>query len=119
MARRLRRACEAGHVPTHDSLVTMVHRWERAGLRGERYELLYARALGISPDELANGPAGPGVSSVPPVVGSEDGDDPVKRREFGMAALGALAGTLVPLDKASASVSMSHVAGLRHLAGEL
>ena len=66
------------------------------GMRIERYALLYAKALGVSPDDLASGPAKPAVSSVLPGVGSEVGDDPVKRREFGIVALGALAGAVVP-----------------------
>ena len=46
MARRMR-ACRHGQpVPVHDALVRMVWRWERLGLKTERYELLY-RALGF------------------------------------------------------------------------
>jgi hypothetical protein len=57
MARRLRQAAGGGDpsLPTHDSMLRMVHRWEREGLdasRSERYELLYAKAFGISPEEL-------------------------------------------------------------------
>src|SRR6266566_1752446 len=63
MARRLRRAAKDDPVPTHDALVRMIRRWEREGLRTERYELLYAAALQIEPDRLADGPA-------------EDGGDP-------------------------------------------
>jgi hypothetical protein len=70
MARRLRRAAQDGHVPTHESLVNMVYRWEREGLSTERYQLLYARALAVGPDDLARGPltspAGPMPPSAPP-----------------------------------------------------
>jgi hypothetical protein len=45
-ARRLRRAASDGQVPVHDALVRMIWRWERLGLKTERYELLY-RALGF------------------------------------------------------------------------
>jgi hypothetical protein len=58
MAANLRRASTDGQVPDQDSLKRMVWRWERGGLSAERYELLYARALGIDPDELAGGPPG-------------------------------------------------------------
>jgi transcriptional regulator with XRE-family HTH domain len=66
MARRLRFAADGGAVPEPDSLKRMIWRWEREGLRNERYELLYARALGVSPDDLPVGPAKPGVSALPP-----------------------------------------------------
>ena len=69
MARRLRRAAGNSAVPEPGSLKRMIWRWEREGLRNERYELLYARALSISPDELASGPAGPGAAAFPPVQG--------------------------------------------------
>lgn len=53
MARRLRRAAGDDPLPDHDNLVRMVRRWERGTYRtSERYELLYATALGIRPDEL-------------------------------------------------------------------
>lgn len=45
-ARRLRHAAVDGQVPVHDALVRMIWRWERLGLKTERYELLY-RALGF------------------------------------------------------------------------
>lgn len=83
MARRLRKAAVNSALPEPDSLKRMIWRWEREGLRSERYELLYAQALGVSPDDLAIGPAELKVSSLLPEVGSEDGDDPVRRREFG------------------------------------
>lgn len=49
LARELRRAAGDDHVPVHDALVRMIRRWEREGLRTERYELLY-RSLGFSED---------------------------------------------------------------------
>jgi hypothetical protein len=56
MARRLRRAAGGDSVPVHDALVRMVRRWEREGLRTERYQLLYCAALSIVSGNLANGP---------------------------------------------------------------
>jgi hypothetical protein len=117
-ARRLRVAA-GGAVPESASLRRMVWRWEREGLRNERYELLYAKALGIPPDDLGAGPAAPGVSSLLPVVGGEDGDGPVKRREFGVVALGALAGAVVPASRVPASVSAEHLRSLREAAAGL
>jgi transcriptional regulator with XRE-family HTH domain len=119
MAGRLRKAAVSGHVPTHDSLITMVRRWERTGLSTERYELLYAKALGISPDDLAAAPARPKASSLTIVGAGEDGDDPVKRREFGFAALGALAGAAGPSLRIPESVSARHVQDLQTVASEL
>ncbi len=57
MARQLRRAAGSDPMPAHDSLVRMVRGWE-AGRHaaGERYELLYAAALGISPEQIHCGP---------------------------------------------------------------
>jgi hypothetical protein len=54
-ARQLRRAAVDGQVPVHDALVRMIWRWERLGLKTERYELLY-RALGFD-DASAAPPA--------------------------------------------------------------
>jgi hypothetical protein len=56
-ARRLRRAAVDDQMPVHDALVRMIWRWERLGLKTERYELLY-RVLGLndarpSPPEVA------------------------------------------------------------------
>src|SRR6266700_3654875 len=97
MARQLRGAARELRQPAaeHGGLVRMVYSWERGDHDvSERYALLYAKALGVSPDDLASGPVKPGVSSLLPVAGSEDGDDPVDRREFGIAAMGLLAGRL-------------------------
>jgi hypothetical protein len=57
MAANIRKAAD-GRVPDHDSLKRMVWRWEKEGLTAERYGLLYARALGIDPGDLAGGPPG-------------------------------------------------------------
>jgi hypothetical protein len=54
-ARRLRHAAADSQVPVHDALVRMIWRWERLGLKTERYELLY-RALGF--DETQASPPG-------------------------------------------------------------
>ncbi len=57
MARRLRRTAGGDPMPAHDSLVRQIRGWERGDHQlSERHELLYARALGISPGELAHGP---------------------------------------------------------------
>ena len=53
LAREMRRAAGSDPVPVHDALVRMIRRWEREGLRTERYELLY-RSLGFDD-------AGPGL----------------------------------------------------------
>jgi transcriptional regulator with XRE-family HTH domain len=119
MARRLRVAAGGSALPEPDSLRRMVWRWEREGLRNERYELLYARALRIPPDDLAGSAVGPRVSSLLPAGGGEDGDDPVKRREFGMATLGALAGIVVPSAGVEGPVSIEHVGALRRVVAEL
>ena len=54
-ARRLRQAAADGQVPVHDALVRMIWRWERLGLKTERYELLY-RALGFDDEPRASAP---------------------------------------------------------------
>lgn len=113
MARKVRKAVHDGHVPTHESLVNMVYRWEREGLSTERYQLLYARALGIAPDDLAGGPLPAPVSSVPSADDDRDGGDLVNRREFGMTAVGMLAGGLIAPARVPASVSAEHVRSLR------
>jgi hypothetical protein len=96
----------------------MVRRWEGVGLSTERYELLYARALGISPEDLASGPAVTGALSPLTELGSsKDGEDPVKRREFGFTAMGVLAGSLVPSQRVS--VSPEHIRELRRASEEL
>jgi hypothetical protein len=119
MARRLRQAGADGHVPAHDSMVRMAYRWERVGLTIERYELLYARALGIAPEDLAAGPLPSLVLSLSPIDDGGEGDDPVNRREFSLGALGLLAGTLVPSAGIPESVSPEHVDILQRAAAEL
>lgn len=64
MARRMRRAAGDDPVPVHDALVRMIRRWERLGLKTERYELLYAAALSAGTDAgvPSTGPdPGPGI----------------------------------------------------------
>jgi hypothetical protein len=93
MARQLRGTARELKQPVaeHGGLVRMVYSWERGDHDvSERYALLYAKALDVSADDLASGPAKPGVSSILPVVGIEDGDDPVKRRQFVLLAASAM-----------------------------
>lgn len=63
MARRIRKAANGDSLPSPDSLMRMIHRWEREGLnpssRAERYQLIYAKVFGVSPDELIYGPSAP------------------------------------------------------------
>lgn len=123
MARRLRLAASGADLtglPAARNLKRNVWRWEAEGLRNERYELLYAKALGVAPEDLVIGPAKTGVSSsLLPERAGEDGEDPVKRREFGFAAMGVLAGTLIGPGGVPASVSAEHVRALREAASEL
>jgi tetratricopeptide (TPR) repeat protein len=57
LARQLREAVGNDPLPVHDALVRMIYRWERgAHSLSERYELLYAAALGVEPGLLRNGP---------------------------------------------------------------
>jgi hypothetical protein len=56
-ARRLRSAAIDSHLPVHDALVRMIWRWERLGLKTERYELLY-RALGFDDTQTSPTEAG-------------------------------------------------------------
>jgi hypothetical protein len=51
MARQLRRAAAPSPLPAHDALLRMIRRWEREGLRTERYELLYRKALAAAPHD--------------------------------------------------------------------
>jgi transcriptional regulator with XRE-family HTH domain len=78
MARRMRIAASDGALPDHDALVRMIRRWEREGLntsRAERYELLYATALGVRPAELRALPrpaaARPAESPPQPAAGTQ------------------------------------------------
>jgi tetratricopeptide (TPR) repeat protein len=63
LAREMRRAAGSDPVPVHDALVRMIRRWEREGLRTERYELLY-RSLGFD-DAGAGLPAAGGEAGGP------------------------------------------------------
>ena len=72
MARRLRRAAGDDPLPEHSDLVRMIRRWERGTYRlSERYELLYAAALGVPPTICAGqatpvgNPSGPRVRTRP------------------------------------------------------
>jgi hypothetical protein len=76
MARRLRAAArEAGQpVASYQGLVRMVYAWERGDhALTERYALLYARALGVAPDDLARGAVPPAGGSGPGVARDADG----------------------------------------------
>jgi hypothetical protein len=82
MARQLRAAARETGQPaaSYEGLVRMVYRWEKdAHALTERYALLYARALGISPDDLASGP--------PPSGGSTPGSP--ETRPAGRATVAA------------------------------
>ena len=64
LARQLRKAAGNDPLPVHDALVRMIYRWERVGLRTERYELLYLRlgldeAEAVPPGEVAVRGRGP------------------------------------------------------------
>jgi hypothetical protein len=102
MAARMRRAAGGGQVPEHDSLVNMVYRWERTHLSGERYELLYARALGIDPDRLAGGPLRGSPQPVPEPVSSEQvpvGTDDVGQVLMRLALAGWARGDVLDVDE--------------------
>jgi hypothetical protein len=75
---RQSRGWDAPEVASYQGLVRMVYGWERGDhALTERYALLYARVLGIDPDDLAGGPvspaggsgAGGGPAAVVPAVG--------------------------------------------------
>jgi tetratricopeptide (TPR) repeat protein len=87
MSVQIRHAAMNAHIPAHGSLKRMIWRWERVGLSTERYQLLYARALGIPPDDLAEGPFPSPVTSLSLMADREDGDEPVNHREPGAAAM--------------------------------
>jgi tetratricopeptide (TPR) repeat protein len=75
LARELRKAAGGDSMPAHDSLITMIWRWEREGMntgraRSERYELLY-RKLGFAEDD-------PAADAPPELAGTIDGD-PIAR----------------------------------------
>jgi hypothetical protein len=102
-------------LPSHDSVVRMIRRWERGTYEvSERYELLYAAAVGVDPRDLRAGPAYELVSTTP-----EGDDDPVHRREFGVAAFGLLAASIVAKAGIPGWVSAAHVEDLRRAAAQL
>jgi transcriptional regulator with XRE-family HTH domain len=79
-------------------------------------EIIQAALRSRAPGDLVRSP----VSSLPSVVEGEDSDDPLKRREFGITALGMLAaGLLPPPGRVPTSVSAEHVRRLREAAAGL
>ncbi len=69
-ARQLRKAAGNDTMPVHDALVRMIYRWERLGLRTERYELLYRR-LGAGmprPDGAAADPSAAALADSPGIL---------------------------------------------------
>ena len=120
MAHQIRRvARELGQTAAaQGGLTRMIYAWERGDHRlTERYALLYAKALGISPDDLSSGSAG--VSFSLTSAGRENGDDPVNRREFSRAALGLLAGTLALSADDRGPVPIERVSDLQHVVTQL
>jgi len=112
VARQLRHAArEAGvDVAAPAGLVRMIYAWERGDHEpSERYELLY-RALGFVPP-AASWPAG--------ADNADAEEEDVDRREFQIAALGLLAGTLVPARRVSGAVTAAHAAQLQAVADDL
>jgi len=97
MARRLRRAAGDDPLPEHGDLVRMIRRWERGTYRlSERYELLYAAALGVHPDDLRRPdgasrlperPQGPDAPSVVAAIGAALHADPAAQAAYDSAAL--------------------------------
>lgn len=97
MARRLRRAAGNDSLPEHADLVRMIRRWERGTYRlSERYELLYAAALGVRPGDLrrAGGagrqperPEGPHAPSVIAAIGAALHAVPAGQPAYDHAAL--------------------------------
>jgi hypothetical protein len=70
MARQLRKAASNDPMPAHDALVRMIYRWERLGLKTERYELLY-RKLGAGtphPGHAATQPEEPALADGPGIL---------------------------------------------------
>jgi transcriptional regulator with XRE-family HTH domain len=115
MARRMRMAAGDTPLPSHDSVIRMIRRWERGTYEvSERYELLYAAAFGVDPRDLRAGPAHEVASTIP-----EGDDDLVHRREFGIAAFGLLATSMVPKARIPGSVSAAHVEVLQRATAQL
>src|SRR5260370_15899898 len=110
VARQLRHAAReaGGDVAAPAGLVRMIYAWERGDHElSERYELLY-RALGFVP------PAAPWPAAAD---NAEAEETDVERREFQIAALGLLAGTLVPARRVSGAVTPAHAGQLQAGAG--
>ncbi len=95
LARQFRKAAGNDQLPVHDALVRMIYRWERLGLRTERYELLYRR-LGLEaaqdeahPAAQAPGASEPGLGCAPDdahsviawVVASNTSDDAIEQMD--------------------------------------
>jgi len=97
MARRLRRAAGNDALPEHGDLVRMIRRWERGTYRlSERYELLYAAALGVRPDDVRRPggasqqpepPQGPHAPDVTAAIGAALHADPAAQPAYDSAAL--------------------------------
>jgi transcriptional regulator with XRE-family HTH domain len=103
MARQLAHAADVARssLPSHESLLSYVKRWERGDVDeiSERYQLLYARALGMSEEAIFG----------------EDGDD-VDRRGFVGSSLAATFALAVPASVGASSgrrISADTVARLR------
>ena len=77
MARRMRRAAGDDPVPVHDALVRMIRRWERLGLKTERYELLYTAALSADADAGVL-PLDPGPGNTRDAAGPSHGSSPTR-----------------------------------------
>ncbi len=108
-ARHLRHAArETGQaVAAPHALVKMIRGWERGDHElSERYELLY-RAIGFVP------PAALDTGNV------DEEEDRVRRREFGIAAMGLLVGTLAKPARIPSTVSATQVHDLRLLADNM
>jgi len=109
MARRLAHAAREarGSLPSHESLLSYVKRWERGGVEkiSERYRILYARAFGITEEEL---------------FGKDEED--VNRRDFvGSSLVASFALTVSPDDCHSTGrrIGASTIARLRHRTARL
>jgi hypothetical protein len=100
-ARRLHRASAEPATSSLASLVRMIGSWERGEHEvSERYELAYRRL---------------GWPGLQPGRGDQEAD-PLDRREFGTAAMGLLAGTLIAPARPPETVTAAHVRELRDAA---
>ena len=136
VARQLRHAARRTgvQVANHAGLIRMIYAWERGDHDlSERYELLYAAVRGVEPARLTHGPAGPGAEhnlaqsqALPLNLGLADAmgtagaeEDDVDRREFGLAAIGLLAGTFMPPAGIPPTVAAGQVRELRAAAAAI